>query len=232
MRKLWFLLHQNVVNGPLNSPELEDHLSQMGDVQKAAIWWRGQAEWMNADTWKKNLPSILQSFEMSPDKKAYYLDYMGEKLGPLSVKEIALRLKTVKSLDDVRLWSNDDRHWQSVYEVGALCDILGLTKRSHSRVPMIGSCVVQKDSLKGIADVTSISIGGLGILFNEKPILSGVISLELRSPSLFNSIKTRAEVAYAKENGNYGLKFLNLSQENQAALLEYIKSFEAARVAA
>ena len=211
--------------------EVDALLAEVKDLNKCMVWWRGQAEWMPAPLWKQNLPKILKELSVSPEKKSFYLDHLGERLGPLSITEIVARIKGMPSYDAVRLWSNDSRRWQSVFDVGPLCEALGVTRRSTPRVPLVGSCIVQKDNVQLIAPVLTVSMGGLGVKLDQNVPLQGIVTLTLRSPSLFNMIKTRAEVAYVKDDCTAGFKFLALNSENQAALVEYIKNFELEKAA-
>jgi hypothetical protein len=231
MERFWFIYHDNFVQGPLDLKEVDAALAELKDMNSCLVWWRGQTEWVPGAEWKEKLPRILQELTVSTDKKAFYLDYQGDRVGPLSIKEIVEKLKPLKSLDHVRLWSNESRRWQSVYDVGPLCEALGVTRRATPRVPLVGSCTIQKDDLRIMAPLLTVSLAGMGARLDQNVPLQGVVTVTLRSPSLFNPIKTKAEVAYVKDDGTVGFKFLALNSESQAALVEYIKTFEMQKAA-
>lgn len=231
MERVWFVCIEKVVHGPLDVASLEALVQEEAPQSPVLVWWRGQSDWVSIDQWRNNLPQIVNEMRVPVERRRYHLDLMGERLGPLSVSEIKLRLQSVRDLDSVRVWNGELRRWFSVYEIEPLCEAMGLTRRVHLRVPLSGSCTIQKDQSRLALPVVSVSAGGLGLKVDPTFDMKGLVQIELQSPALFLPIKTRAEIAYKKEDGTLGLKFQTLSSENQAALVEYIKNFELARVA-
>jgi hypothetical protein len=212
----------------MTTEEVEAKLQSDSSASAATVWWKGQDHWIDLTQWRQNRSTIMSQRDANgvAHKQFYFNDGSENTEGPLSIEAIGERIKGMTDLDMIRLWAADKKRWKTIFEFRSVCEQLGLTRRSHPRAPLAGTATLSKEDVQMTATVTSVSIGGFGVLLDTPTTLTGEYSVILRSPSFFNMIKAKADVAYTKHDGSIGFKFQNLNGENQAAILEYIRNFE------
>lgn len=230
MQKIWFVLNENLVSGPLTTTEVQEQFAR--SPSEALIWWRGQTHWCKLTDWITRAGEIENSLiDRGGVHQRYYLHAGKDTEGPYLVAEIAERIQGVQ-IDRVQLWSEKRQRWGSIFEFPTVCEAVGVTRREHPRVPLAGTVTISKDNIEASAEIVSVSLGGLGLRLTRPVAISGVVHITLRSPDLFHVLKTKGEVMYLRPDGRLGLKFINLSVENQSAIVQYVRGVEAAHLAA
>jgi hypothetical protein len=126
-----------------------------------------------------------------------------------------------------RLWKVGLEKWQSIYHFEDICVRLGIQKRVHSRVPMVGTATMETSYDTVIANTVTVSEGGFGV--QKTPLPAGhIVRVSLKSPVLPVPIRANAEVRYSSADGYTGLRFESLTAEARAAILDYVKKFSKA----
>jgi hypothetical protein len=98
-------------------------------------------------------------------------------------------------------------------------------RRQHPRIEF--HCLVRIEGVKSIKRVTNISMGGLFVeckypsAFKE----GQTVHMTIKLPSEDEHIKAKAEVANVRDTG-IGLKFVDLTQENQEIIRFYFDAFK------
>lgn len=221
--KKWFLLNAGQVTGPMTPEEIESHL--LGATQPL-VWGRGLADWMTPEAWRKAMKNlgaaITEVVRAEEPHWRYRTD--GREFGPFNSAEFIDALKKVTDYSSVEITGEGFNGWREIYAVQKIVDELGITRRAHQRVPIMGTLQVESPSAF-MAKVVSISEGGLGI--NDAPPLpiGEKIKGTMRSPHLFSEIPCTCEVVYAGSDGFTGLRFLHLPIEAQSAVIEYVNKF-------
>lgn len=223
--KKWFLLSAGQVHGPMTPEEAERLLP---DAVEPLLWGRGLPEWMPPAEWRQAMSTLGAAVtEISQREEPHWKFRIdGREHGPFTYSDLIAALKHVDGYADVELTGEGLGGWREIYSVQKVVDELGITRRAHPRVPIMGS--LKADSPRTgpfVAKVTTISEGGVGV--NGAPSLSigdrlkGVLS----SPNLFMEIPCTCEVVYVGGDGYTGLRFVNLPSEAHASVIEYVKKF-------
>ena len=136
------------------------------------------------------------------------------------------RLKKNADYNRVQVWSEDTQGWKNVYSLPAIADELGISRREHPRVPLMGHLTVEltPGNLAKFRAVT-ISPGGLGLSDAKSLSIGQSYKATLSSPHLSASIHCAFEVVYAGQDGDRGLHFTSVTAEAEALILEYINKF-------
>ncbi|MBX2986453.1 MAG: PilZ domain-containing protein [Bdellovibrionaceae bacterium] len=223
--KKWFLLQAGQIQGPWTPEEIENKLPGASDP---LVWGRGLSEWLPPEAWRSALLSsgtvLTESIAMEHPHWRYRL---GEReFGPYNYPDLIDVLKKISDFTDVEILNDTGGGWREVYDIQKIVDELGITRRAHQRVPIMGT--LKLDLPAGghaEAKVISISEGGLGV--HEFPRLSVGEKIKgvLRSANLFMDIPCSCEVVYVSHEGSAGLRFLHLPMEAQAAVVEYVNKF-------
>lgn len=223
-QKRWFLLLEGQVTGPYADQEIENRIDKS---KETLIWGRGQSEWLSPDKWRLTLKALLaqQALEQQ-NSRQWKMKVDNKELTPMSMDELIEHLKDYTDLSPVRIWTDGFDDWKEVFQVRKIMDELGISRRSHPRVPMMGS-------LKGIASIgevnakiISISEGGVGVNSAKGLQIGEQFHAVLASPNLFVSINCNMEVVYVSADGYAGMRFLGLPSEARSAIIEYVKKFQ------
>lgn len=222
--KKWFLMKAGQVHGPFTADEAE---ALLPDAVEPLLWGRGMGEWLPPAAWKQAMQTLgtALSEEMNKEEPHWrYRDESGEH-GPFSYSDLIARLKTAKdnAIIDV---SDNAGPWREVYSYQKIVDELGITRRAHPRVPIMGSLKIEKDDQTFDAKVTTISEGGLGITDSPPLAISERFKASLSSANLFMEIPCTCEVVYVGSDGYTGLRFVSLPKEAEASVIEYVNRFK------
>ncbi len=130
----------------------------------------------------------------------------------------------------VDLWTEGFSQWKEFYAIQRVVDDLGLTRRSHPRVPIMGTLQGEYTDGPVYARVISISEGGLGITEAPKLKIGDVVKGTLTSPNLFLTIHCTSTVVYVGQDGYAGLKFSSIPTEARNSIIAYVAKFAPERV--
>ncbi len=222
--KRWFLLIEEQVQGPFSKSEIEDHLIKN---TSAHIWWRGQAEWVSPDLWrseveKENNPTSSEDLL----KRTWLLKVKDQELEPMNHEQMMAFLKQQNDLSEVQIWTEGYSSWKEVFQIHKIMDELGVSRRKHPRVPIRGHLIYEINDQNLVAELSSISEGGLGATKTSQISIGNQIKAVIQSPQLFQPIHATCEVVYMSSNGYAGMRFSGgLHLESKAAIIEYIKKF-------
>lgn len=220
----WFVFVDGMVKGPFEKIDLESRLTAW---HNPLIWGRGQTDWVPPDRWStllKNTDNLLKPLQNQPER--LWRVRIGEKeLKPMNHIQMTEYLKTRKDLSDVLLWTEGYEEWKEVYQIHKIMDELGVSRRAHPRVPIMGTLECEGTSAKFTGRLLSISEGGLGITEAPKLKIGEKLKVLLKSPNLPSSIKTAVEVVFIGQDGYAGMKFHNLPTDSKSLVIEYVKKF-------
>lgn len=225
-QKKWFLLLEGQVSGPYADQEIENRIDKAKDP---FVWGRGQSEWLPAEKWRLAVKALMEQNAIEQQAHRLWKMRVGEKeLTPMNLSELIENLKEYSDLSRVRIWSEGFDDWKEVFQVRKIMDELGISRRTHPRVPIMGS-------VKGVAAMgelnakaISISEGGLGVNSAKGLQIGEKFPIHFSSPNLFLEINTTVEVVYVSADGYAGLRFLGLPSEPKSAIIEYVKKFQQA----
>lgn len=118
------------------------------------------------------------------------------------------------------------KEWKEIYSFKEIVEKLGLTRRKHPRVPILAqfSGTTSRHE-KFNARLVTISIGGLGLtdVFDLK--VGDVISGQITSPHFYSPVTIEAEATYCGNDGYVGLKFIQINDDSQSLVTDYVKRF-------
>lgn len=223
-QKRWFLLHEEQVTGPYADQEIENKLS---NTKNPLIWGRGQSEWLPPDKWRLALKSLLdqQALEQQLHRQ-WKMQVDHKELTPMTLDELIEQLKDYKDLSPVRVWTEGFDDWKEVFQVRKIMDELGVSRRSHPRVPIMGTLKGHAPSGDVSAKVISISEGGLGVNHAKDLQIGDKFPVSITSPNLYLEINANIEVVYVGGDGYAGMRFLGLPNEAKSTIIEYVKKFQ------
>lgn len=222
--KIWFILSEGQVAGPYDQAEAESHL---GSAKEAQIWGRGQSEWMTPSNWRKFIKEGGSDSSRSSEVTGLWrIRVEGQEKEPLSYPELISFLKTLPDLSVVDISSEKGGGgWRDVYAVPRIAEDLGISRRSHARVPLVGTLTCQGKNGEFTCRVISISEGGLGVNDAKDLRIGQQFNATLTSANLFVTITTTCEVVYVGADGYAGLRFVGLPTEFKSSIIEYVNKF-------
>ena len=147
----------------------------------------------------------------------------------MTLEELVEQLKDYTDLSPVRIWTEGFEDWKEVYQVQKVVDELGISRRTHPRVPIMGSLKCEATAGPMNARLISISEGGVGVNNAVGLQIGEKFEATLTSPNLLTQINAAMEVVYVGTNGYAGLRFLKIPSEARAALIDYVKKFAGAK---
>jgi len=225
-QKKWFFLKNNEVTGPFTESEINPLAA---GSPEALIWGQGMSEWVSHAEWRKSLDHLqdvlkgLQS-DMTP---SWLLKYNDITQGPYIYDQLVMALKAHPAPSEVLIKTNPESQWQGIYDFPPLVEEIGLTRRQHNRAPISGIFKFEKNGQTHEALLGSISQGGIGILEAQGISVGDVLKGEIQSHQLPTSINCQCEVLYfQQEDGNWGLRFINLPAESMSLVVEYTRRFQ------
>lgn len=222
--KKWFILTDGRVTGPFERQEIELQALAMSNP---LIWGRGQNEWTNVERWQRHLKELD-----NPDnatrvgiERQWQVKVSGIEMRPMTHDQMIDYLKDQKDLGEIQIWTEGYSEWKDVYQIHKIMDELGVSRRQHPRVPIMGTLTCEGATGNFNARVLSISEGGLGATEAPGVKIGEKFKTTLKSPNLYTPIHATAEIVYVGEDGYAGFKFANLHSESKSAIIEYVKKF-------
>lgn len=224
MSKVWFILNEGQVTGPFDPAEVE---SQIASFKEPLIWGRGQVEWDIPSKWRskvKELPPVAAAGDQS---KSWMVRVEGKVRDPLKYNDMITQLKKMTDLSQVDISTDGGKIWKEVYALQQVVDDLGISRRSHPRVPIVGTLEFELGTTSNTVKcrVISISEGGLGINDADGLQIGQKFFATLTSPNLYQTITTTCEVVYMGNDGYAGLRFVGLPEEFKSSVIEYVRKF-------
>lgn len=218
----WFLSIDEDVSGPFSTEEVKAKMA-LGLPESCLIWGRAQDDWRSLGWWEKELPTLLESHHHAVEIRKWHFAHDGQSHGPMSREDLINGLGKLASFQGVMLWCKGMKGWAPVYEFHDVMDEIGVNRREHPRARIKGTVTIHKDDLITIAQLHSVSQGGLGITGLSGVIPGQEIQMEIKSPSLAEPIRVKGEVRYHTESGYTGVQFSQISTESKSILIDYIK---------
>lgn len=220
----WFLFSEGQVTGPFSKEEIDVRLT-LGS--SPLIWGRGQAEWVPADRWNQVLrESDSQSQRSrSGSDRLWKVRVAGHEQKPMTHDQMIDYLKDQTDYGEIQIWTEGYSDWKDIYQIHKIMDELGVSRRQHPRVPIMGSLTCEGATGNITARVLSISEGGLGITDAPQVKIGEKFKTILKSPNLYTPIHSTAEVVYVGSDSYAGMKFISLHPESKSAIIEYVKKF-------
>lgn len=220
----WFLMVDGEVQGPFNELTVQDQLTLH---PRSLIWGKGQSEWLNQDQWKK----FLSQYQEAMDRTRVFADRTwkvkinDQEYQPMGHDQMLQLLKQQSDLKNVRIWTEGYSDWKEVYQIHKIMDDLGISRRAHPRVPIMGE--IELDGAAGHMHgrLLSISEGGLGIMGSPKWHLGDKFRAVIKSPNIVGPLHCSAEVVYLEPSGYTGMKFISLPAEQKNTIVDYVKKF-------
>lgn len=241
--KKWFCLLEQRVSGPYTESEVEVFFSKSVTREKILIWGKGSAEWLTHENWLRALknPDIRSQLSEAQVRWHFFIPSHAERERlsrpegeGLLFRDLLARLKNQPDMDKVWLWNSHGEEWKPIFLVEEVADELGVSRRSHPRVPILGQFVLSEDESQNKQqdkqqkyNVVTLSEGGFGIgdVFDLQ--IGDQLKGSLHSPQLFIVIPCTAEVVFVGEQGFVGLRFMGgLAAESRSAVIEYIRRFD------
>lgn len=217
-------MNDGQVSGPFSQEDVESRLTLSTNPM---IWGRGQAEWVPGDRWNQ----VLRDAD-SNERKAkagserFWKVRVGEQeLKPMNHDQMIEFLKTQKDYGEIQIWTEGYTEWKDIYQIHKIMDELGVSRRQHPRVPIMGSLSCEGATGTMTARVLSISEGGLGVTDVPEVKIGEKFKTILKSPNLYAPIHSTAEVVYVGSDNYAGMKFISLHPESKSAIIEYVKKF-------
>lgn len=224
--KIWFVLNEGQVTGPYDAAEVESQIDQESG-KALQVWGKGQNEWMEPQKWKQAFKAAVAQAQATSDEEvpSWFVSVDGKEYPPLPYTKLIQFLKTLKSLAAVDLKTKSDKVWRDIYTYQRIVDDLGITRRSHPRVPIMGSIQCEAESSSFTARSLSISEGGMGM--NQiRPLRMGeMIQITLTSPNLNNKVEAQCEVVYVGNDSYAGLRFVSIPDETKKMIVDYVNKF-------
>ncbi|MFN8945297.1 MAG: PilZ domain-containing protein [Pseudobdellovibrionaceae bacterium] len=229
MTNRWYLLLDGHVVGPMTESEIDQKVTSPLDPvnqSETLIWGKGFPEWVQYSQWKTEKNQILQEESVkSPKDPLWKYKSHGITSQWMALSELLQSLKQLDDISQTQVSRDDNDSWRDVYQVAQLVDHLGITRRAHPRVPIMGTLEMELPTGAITARVISISEGGVGITDVRGVSLGQKFKAQLKSPNLFATINCNCEVVYVGQDGYAGIKFHNLNSEYHGAIIEYVKKF-------
>lgn len=220
--KKWFINLKNLVQGPLDPGGIE---KLVATDAKALIWGRGLPEWLPVHEWRQRLVQEEKMVATLP-AGVFYKYLMGTtESEPLSFEHLIQSLRSEPQISMVQIWTSKLNKWNDIFTVEEVADELGLSRRSHPRVPIMGSYEGDGPDGKFKYTVVTISQGGLGLGEAKNFKLGDRLKGQLNSENLFAPIFCFSEVVFVGTDGYVGLRFVALPTEAQSSIIEYVKKF-------
>jgi hypothetical protein len=228
MDKKWFVLINGQVSGPFTEPEVDGKATE----PQVLIWGRGYPEWMDKAKWKKSLANPETVLGLNGDagpvsaaNRIWKIRVSGSEVKPMNQAEMMDFLRTHNDHVEIQLWTEGYTDWKDIYQIHAIMDEMGISRRKHPRVPIMGTLACEGAGTGFIARVLSISEGGLGITETGAIKIGEKFKGVLKSPNLKNLITCNFEVIYMGADGYAGIKFVGLDSESKVMVIDYIKKF-------
>ncbi len=224
MEKRWYVLAEGHVSGPFSQESLEERISEAA-MASSLIWGRGQKDWVSPEKWLHLLQEPTPLSGNNTQHRLWKLLIDGKELAPMSYDDMIKLLKGKSDLSNIQLWTEGYSEWRDIYQIHKIVDELGVSRRSHPRVPLMGSLLCEGSSGEFTARLLSVSEGGLGATASIPLRIGERLKILMSSQHFPVQIQATAEVVYVDSSGYFGLKFLAIQVEYHSLIVEYIKKF-------
>lgn len=226
--KIWFILNDGQVTGPLTSEEIESKIASLNTQAQPSvepqIWGRGHSEWMTPGKWRQVMRELQPLKADADNQQLWKIRIDGSEKKPMKYAELIAYLKNIKDFSRVDL-SFAGSGWKEIFGFQKVVDDLEISRRSHPRVPIVGTIVCESAQGDFSCRVISISEGGLGINDAQRLQIGERFSGTLTSPNLYVTIICTCEVVYAGTDGYAGVRFVGLTEEFKSSIIEYVNKF-------
>lgn len=150
----------------------------------------------------------------------------GKAQDAVTYTELIASLKNIKDFTTVDVSSDNGETWKDIYSVQQVVDNLGISRRSHPRVPIVGTLEFENDKGEPVkCRVISVSQGGLGVNDAQALQIGQKFYATLTSPNLYVTVTTSCEVIYVGSDGYAGLRFVGIPEEFKSSIVEYVNKF-------
>jgi hypothetical protein len=220
----YFILANEQVKGPFDRDALNSALSQF---TSPLIWGRGQSEWLTPDQFEKMLVDLESTVNRQrlQNEREWRIRIGDQELRPMFYSQMIDYLKNQADFSTFLIWTDGYNEWKEIYQVHKIMDDLGVSRRRHPRVPIMGQIEAEGTSGSFSARALSISEGGLGMTESPPTSMGDKYKVTLKSPNLYTPLHATAEVVFTGHDGYVGMKFTALPSESKSAIIEYVKKF-------
>lgn len=223
--KKWFLFNEGKVTGPMTSQDVEDISLK---AKTPLVWGRGMPEWSSIDKWKRTFSATQVQFAgkttATPERMWKVLN-QGREMPAMPYSKMMDFLRSLEDLGEVRIWTEGYLDWKEVYQIHKVLDDLGVSRRAHPRVPIMGTVTLENPNQTITTRMLSISEGGMGVADAKNVLIGEKYKITIKSPNLFAPVHAIGEVVFVGDDNYAGLKFVGLPQEPKSAIVEYVKKF-------
>lgn len=225
VEKKWFILNNSRVIGPFAKEEIEQKSTSL---PQALIWGRGQSDWVPYEKWIRLLLEFTEADRRQRQhaERLWKIKVQGQELKPVNQEQMLEFLRNQTDLSQILIWTEGYDEWKEIYQIHKIMDELGVSRRQHPRVPIMGTVTCEGAAGTFTARVLSISEGGLGITETPPLKIGEKLRTVLKSPNLFAQIHATAEIVFVGSDNYAGLKFVGLHSESKSAIIEYVKKFQ------
>ncbi len=222
--KKWFLLLDGTITGPHPQADADRRASQNPGY---LIWGRGHSDWFPVEKWKKTVSDqeAIAARAKSKADRLWRIRIAGTELNPMGHDQMIEYLKTKNDLSEVKIWTEGYNEWKDIFQIHKVMDELGVSRRKHPRVPIMGQVTAEDPTGNFVVKALSIGEGGLGVTDAQRMKIGDRYKLNLKSPNLYNQINASIEVVYVGNDGYAGLKFTAIHSESKSSIIEYVKKF-------
>ncbi len=220
----WFLFSDDQIIGPYKQDEVAHHAE---GLKNPLVWGRGSTDWVPLSRLSK-LSSDLESMDKKPklgSDRLWKIRNGAVESKPMFHDQMMDYLRPLKDFSAVQIWTEGYSEWKDIYQIHKLMDELGVSRRQHPRVPIMGTLNCEGTTGSFNARVLSISEGGLGITEAPDVKIGEKFKTVLKSSNLYGPIHSTVEVVYVGSDQYAGLKFVGLQSESKSAIIEYVRKF-------
>lgn len=225
----WFVLSEDQVRGPFEKEQIPAEITK---VHSPLIWGRGLSDWLTPEQWNK----VIVDYQANADRaraaneRQWMVRYRGQELQPMHYAQMIEYLRSIPDHAEVLIWTEGYPEWKEIYQIHKILDDLGVSRRRHPRVPIMGQVEFESPNGGFNGRALSISEGGLGVTDTPPVRIGDKFKVVIKSPNLFSQLHASAEVVFAGSDGYCGLKFSGLPMESKSAIIEYVKRFTEGQV--
>ncbi len=228
MKAQYFALVDGIVKGPFQKDEISSLSTSWPQMQ---VWGQGLPEWISMDRWNRHLneeaTTGTSSLSSRPsDDRKWKLKIDDHETENLTYEQMVDVLKTRDDVEQILVWTEGYTDWRQIFQIHQIADDLGISRRKHPRVPIMGSLHCEGVSGKFDLKALSISEGGLGASEGAQCRIGDRLKVILKSPNLYAPIHASAEVVYVAPNGYVGMKFVGIQVESKSSIIEYVRKFQ------
>lgn len=219
----WFVQKSDAVEGPFSADEVKSRLNT-GEFQlEHLVWGHGLDHWRPLQWWMESLPQLANAATtLEHVHEMWHYAYQGESHGPLPRADFLNKIKDVPNLGEIMVWTKGMKEWVPLFEFHDMLTEMGINRRQYPRADLAGKAVIKVDGITLIAQILTVSEGGFGLQLESGLNPGQVVTVELHSQSLSNTIHAKAECRYVSQ-GVAGMRFTQISVENKGAIIQFVR---------